>query len=140
MTPEQIALVQNSFKKVAPIADQAAAVFYKRLFELDPDLKALFKGDMVEQGKKLMQMISVAVNGLTRLDEIVPAVQQLGKRHVGYGVTQAHYQTVGSALIWTLELGLGSAFTPRVKDAWVAAYTLLSDAMIEAAKTAEVPA
>jgi nitric oxide dioxygenase len=140
MTPEQIALVQNSFKKVAPIADQAAAVFYKRLFELDPDLKALFKGDMVEQGKKLMQMISVAVNGLTRLDEIVPAVQQLGKRHVGYGVTQAHYQTVGSALIWTLEWGLGSAFTPRVKDAWVAAYTLLSDAMIEAAKTAEVPA
>ncbi|MFZ5876185.1 MAG: globin family protein [Nitrospirota bacterium] len=140
MTPEQIALVQSTFKQVIPIADDAAALFYRRLFELDPDLKALFKGDMVEQGKKLMQMIGVAVNGLTRLDEIVPAVQQLGKRHVGYGVTPAHYQTVGSALIWTLELGLGEAFTPPVKDAWVAAYGLLSGVMIEAAKTAEVPA
>jgi hemoglobin-like flavoprotein len=140
MTSEQIALVQSSFKQVAPIADQAAALFYKRLFELDPELKALFKADMVEQGKKLMQMISVAVNGLTRLDEIVPAVQQLGKRHVGYGVTPAHYDTVGTALIWTLELGLGSSFTPQVKDAWVAAYTLLAGVMIDAAKSAEVPA
>jgi hemoglobin-like flavoprotein len=139
MTPEQIALVQSTFKQVVPIADDAAALFYRRLFELDPDLKTLFKGDMVEQGKKLMQMIGVAVNGLTRLDEIVPAVQQLGKRHVGYGVTTAHYQTVGSALIWTLELGLGQAFTPPVKDAWVAAYTLLSGVMIDAAKSAEVP-
>ncbi|MEW6683638.1 MAG: globin family protein [Nitrospirota bacterium] len=139
MTPEQITLVQSSFKQVAPIADQAAALFYGRLFELDPELKALFKGDMVEQGKKLMQMISVAVNGLTRLDEIVPAVQQLGKRHVGYGVTPGHYDTVGAALIWTLELGLGKSFTPQVKDAWVAAYTLLSGVMIDAAKAAEVP-
>ena len=140
MTPEQIALVQNSFKQVAPIADQAAALFYRRLFDLDPELKALFKGDMVEQGKKLMHMISVAVNGLTRLDEIVPAVQQLGKRHVGYGVTPGHYDTVGAALIWTLDLGLGNSFTPQVKDAWVAAYTLLSGVMIDAAKAAEVPA
>jgi nitric oxide dioxygenase len=140
MTPEQISLVQDSFKQVAPIADEAAALFYKRLFELDPELKSLFKGDMVEQGKKLMQMISVAVNGLTRLDDIVPAVQQLGKRHVGYGVTPAHYQTVGSALIWTLQLGLGKSFTPPVKGAWVAAYTLLSDVMIDSAKTVEVPA
>jgi hemoglobin-like flavoprotein len=140
MTPEQIALVQNSFKQVTPIADQAAALFYRRLFELDPELKALFKGDMAEQGKKLMQMISVAVNGLTRLEEIVPAVQQLGKRHVGYGVTPAHYDTVGAALIWTLELGLGKSFTPQVKDAWVVAYTLLAGVMIDAGKAAEVPA
>jgi hemoglobin-like flavoprotein len=140
MTPEQIALVQTSFKQVTPIADQAAALFYRRLFELDPELKALFKGDMTEQGKKLMQMIGVAVNGLTRLEEIVPAVQQLGKRHVGYGVTPAHYDTVGAALIWTLELGLGKSFTPQVKDAWAAAYTLLAGVMIDAGQAAEVPA
>jgi len=139
MRPEQIALVQNSFSQISPIADQAAALFYQRLFELDPALKSLFKGNMAEQGKKLMQMIGVAVNGLTRLDEIVPAVRQLGKRHVGYGVTPAHYETVGAALIWTLELGLGTSFTPQVKDAWVTAYTLLSSAMIDAAKAAEVP-
>ncbi len=133
MTPIQIDLVQSSFAQVAPIADQAAALFYGRLFELDPDLKQLFHGDMDEQGKKLMQMIAVAVNSLNNLDAIVPAVQALGERHVGYGFQPADYDTVGSALIWTLGQGLGDAFTPEVEAAWVEVYGTLSSVMLEAA-------
>ena len=133
MTPEQKTLVQSSFAKVAPIAETAAALFYGKLFELDPDLKPLFKGDMTEQGKKLMKMIGTAVNGLDRLEEIVPVVQDLGKRHVDYGVKNKDYDTVGTALIWTLEQGLGEAFTPDVKGAWVAVYTILAVTMKNAA-------
>ncbi len=133
MTPIQIDLVQSSFAQVAPIADQAAALFYGRLFELDPDLKQLFHGDMTEQGRKLMQMLAVAVNSLNNLDAIVPAVQALGERHVGYGVQPSDYDTVGSALIWTLGQGLGDAFTPEVEAAWVEVYGLLSSVMLEAA-------
>ena len=129
MTSESIRLVQTSWQTVLPIADQAAALFYGRLFELDPSLKVLFRGDMTEQGKKLMQMIGVAVNGLDALDDLVPAVQSLGKRHAGYGVTDAHYETVGGALLWTLERGLGSAFTPAVQGAWTTVYTVLATTM-----------
>lgn len=129
MTPAEKVLVQQTFAKVVPIADQAAALFYGRLFEMDPSLRPLFKTDLREQGKKLMQMIGVAVNGLDRLDDLVPAVQSLGKRHAGYGVTDAHYETVGGALLWTLEKGLGPAFTPDVKAAWVTVYTLLATTM-----------
>lgn len=136
MTPEQKTLVQSSFTKVAPIADTAAALFYGKLFELDPDLKPLFKGDMTEQGKKLMQMIGTAVNGLDRLDQIVPVVQELGKRHVDYGVKNKDYDSVGTALIWTLEQGLGEAFTPDVKESWVTVYTILADTMKDAATEA----
>ena len=118
MTPEKVALVQNSFAKVVPIAPQAAELFYGKLFELDPELKPLFKGDMTEQGAKLMKMIGTAVNGLTDLDAIVPAVQDLGKRHVGYGVVDSHYDTVGEALLWTLDQGLGPDFTDEVEAAW----------------------
>jgi hemoglobin-like flavoprotein len=128
--------VQTTFGKVAPIADTAAALFYGRLFELDPSLRPLFKGDLVEQGRKLMQMIGVAVNGLDRLDQILPAVQQLGVRHAAYGVRDQHYDTVATALLWTLEQGLGSDFTPEVKDAWTAAYTVLAGTMKHAAATA----
>lgn len=135
MTPEQIKLVQESFAKVVPIAEQAAALFYGKLFELDPSLKPLFKGDMTEQGRKLMAMISTAVNGLTDLDAIVPAVQALGERHVGYGVTDAHYDTVGAALLWTLEQGLGDAFTSDVREAWATVYGLLAGTMKDAAAT-----
>jgi hemoglobin-like flavoprotein len=138
MTPKQVELVQGSWKKVLPIADTAAAIFYKKLFELDPALKALFKGDMKEQGRKLMAMISVAVTGLTRLDTIVPAVQDLGRRHVGYGVKDKHYDTVATALVYTLEKGLSDAFTPEVKEAWVTTYGVLSKTMKDAA--AKVPA
>ncbi len=133
MTPEQIAMVQDSFAKVKPIADDAAKMFYAKLFELDANLKPLFKGDMEEQGRKLMGMINTAVNGLTDLDAIVPAVQALGKRHVGYGVEDAHYDTVAAALIDTLGKGLGDEFTDDVEEAWVTAYTILADTMKAAA-------
>ena len=136
MTAEQKLFVQKKFAKVVPIADTAAALFYGRLFEIDPALRPLFKGDLVEQGRKLTQMIGVAVNGLDRLDQIVPAVQQLGVRHVAYGVRDEHYATVAVALLWTLEQGLGADFTPEVRDAWTAAYTLLADTMKAAAATA----
>jgi hemoglobin-like flavoprotein len=133
MTPQQKTLVQESFAKVVPIADEAAALFYLNLFARDPALKALFKGDMQEQGRKLMKMIATAVNGLDRLDSIVPAVQDLGRRHVAYGVRAEHYDTVGAALLQTLEQGLGAAFTPEVKQAWAAVYGVLAGAMKGAA-------
>lgn len=133
MTPQEIALVKSTWQKVLPIRDTAAELFYTKLLALDPALKPLFKTGMKEQGQKLMAMISTAVNGLDRLDSIVPAVQDLGRRHVSYGVKDADYDTVGGALLWTLEQGLGDAFTPQVKEAWVKAYTLLSSTMKQAA-------
>lgn len=133
MTPHQIILVQASWEKCVPIADQAAALFYGRLFELDPSLKPMFKSDIKEQGRKLMQMITVAVRGLNDLGKLVPAVQDLGRRHVGYGVQDSHYDTVGTALLWTLEKGLGEAFTAETKEAWTAVYTVLATTMKNAA-------
>ena len=129
MTSAEKNLVQATFATLVPIADQAAALFYGRLFEMDPSLRPLFKGDLGEQGRKLMQMIGVAVRGLDTLDQLVPAVNDLGRRHAGYGVTDAHYDTVGGALLWTLEKGLGSAFTPDVKAAWTTVYTVLATTM-----------
>ena len=134
VTNTQKVLVQESFAAVMPIADDAAALFYRRLFELDPSLERMFKGDMTEQRRKLMQMLTAAVKGLDRLDQLVPVVEELGRRHVGYGVADAHYDTVGAALLWTLEKGLGNAFTPEVKDAWIAVYGLLAGTMKNAAK------
>ena len=133
MTPAQIPLVQNSFELVAGKPEVVAELFYGRLFQLEPKLRALFKGDMTQQGRLLMQMIATAVRSLDRLDAIVPAVQSLGVRHAGYGVKEADYDTVGSALIWTLEAGLGSHFTLDTRDAWVATYTLLAGVMKNAA-------
>jgi hemoglobin-like flavoprotein len=136
MTPEQITLVKSSWAKVVPIAPAAARLFYGKLFDLDPALRPLFKGDMEEQGKKLMRMVGTAVNGLDRLDQIVPAVRDLGIRHAGYGVTDAHYDTVGAALLWTLAQGLGEAFTPETRTAWARVYGLLADTMKTAAAEA----
>jgi hemoglobin-like flavoprotein len=136
MDQESIRLVQQTWKQVDPIREQAAALFYGRLFELDPSLRPLFKGDMAEQGRKLMNMLATAAMGLDRLDSIVGEVQALGRRHVAYGVQDAHYDTVGAALLWTLEQGLGDAFTPQVKAAWAEAYTLLADTMKPAAADA----
>lgn len=133
MTPEQITLIQSSWTKVAPIVDTAAGLFYGKLFELDPAVKPMFKGDMTEQGRKLMKTLGVVVNSLTRLDEIVPVAQEMGRRHVVYGVEAKHYDTVGAALLWTLEQGLGAAFTPDTKTAWAAAYGVLAGVMKEAA-------
>ena len=132
MTPEQKELVRVSFVQVKPIADQAAGLFYDRLFVLDLSLRALFPADLTAQRRNLMQMIAVAVAGLDRLGEIVPAVQALGQRHRQYGVPDSSYATVGDALIWTLEQGLGSAFTPATRDAWIAVYTLLAETMLTA--------
>lgn len=133
MTPEKIALVRSSWQQVLPIKDTAAQLFYGQLFELDPSLRSLFKGDMVEQGRKLMMIINTAVNSLDDLGPILGAVEDMGRHHVAYGVTEAHYDTVGSALIWTLGQGLGEQFTPAVKDAWVETYTTLASAMKQAA-------
>jgi hemoglobin-like flavoprotein len=134
VSPTQIQLVQTTWKKLLPIQNEAARLFYDRLFALDPSAKSLFKsGDLREQGRKLTAMITTAVNGLNRLDTIAPAVGELGRRHAGYGVTDAHYHTVGTALIWTLELGLGDDFTPEVQAAWVDVYTLLADTMKQGA-------
>lgn len=132
MTPEQIALVQGTWAKVVPIKETAADLFYGKLFELDPTLRPLFKGDIKEQGRKLMTMITLAVKGLDDLPALVPAVKDLGRRHAGYGVTAAHYGTVATALLWTLEKGLGDAFTPPVKDAWTQTYTVLANTMQQA--------
>ena len=132
MSPAEINLVKDSFRKIVPIADQAAALFYARLFELDPSLRHLFRGNMVEQGHKLMMMIATAVAALDRIDTIVPQIRHLGARHAGYGVQEEHYATVGAALLWTLEKGLGADFTPLVREAWTTTYSLIANAMIEA--------
>ncbi len=134
MTPEQIELVKSTWKMVLPIADTAADLFYGKLFELDPGVRTLFDDDMTRQKKALMAMIGNAVASLHRIETIIPAVQQLGVRHAGYGVINEHYATVGAALLWTLEQGLGDAWTPEVKEAWVETYTLLSTAMLDAAQ------
>ena len=135
MTNEQIKLVQDSFRQVAPIAETAAQLFYARLFELDPDLELLFKGNLSEQGRKLMQMLALAVGSLDRMDQLLPVVQSLGSRHVGYGVRDKDYDTVGQALLWTLRKGLGDAFTADVETAWSNVYATLASAMQSGSKT-----
>ena len=135
MTPEQKRLVQESFEQLKPISQAAGRLFYVRLFDLDPSLSSLFKNDLDEQARKLMQMIGMAVKGLDRPQELLPAVEALGRRHVAYGVQDRHYETVGAALLWTLERGLGAAFTPEVREAWRTVYKVLADTM----KAAAVP-
>ena len=137
MTPNEIVLIRDSLAAVEPIAGSAASLFYGRLFELDPAIERLFRRtDMAAQRKVLMQTLTVVVKSLDRLEQIVPAVQALGRRHAGYGVREEHYATVGAALLWTLRQGLGYAFTPAVRDAWATAYETLATVMIEAASTA----
>jgi nitric oxide dioxygenase len=133
MTPDQVKAIQESFKKVAPIFEQAAALFYGRLFEIAPAVKPLFRGDMKEQGSKLMATLAVVVNGLGNLQAILPAASALAKRHVAYGVKPADYEPVGAALVWTLERGLGEQWTPELAQAWGAAYAILSQFMIDEA-------
>jgi nitric oxide dioxygenase len=133
MTPEQVTLVQESFSKVAPISEQAAVIFYDRLFEVAPAVKSMFPADMAEQRKKLMATLAVVVNGLTNLEAVLPAASALAKRHVSYGAKPEHYPVVGGALLWTLEKGLGAAWTPDLAAAWTAAYGTLSSYMISEA-------
>ncbi len=134
MTPEQIQLVKSSFAKVAALGDAVAAMFYERLFALDPGLRRMFSSDLTAQRAKLMAALRTVVGSLDRLDQILPAVRELGRRHAHYGVEPEHYATVGAALIWTLEQGLGGDFTPETRRAWVDAYSLLAWTMIAAAE------
>lgn len=129
LTAKQIALIQDSFKSVEPIADTAAEIFYAKLFEYDPALKHLFKGHMKSQGRKLMQMLKAAVNGLNDLDRLVPVIQQLAERHVNYGVEVEDYTPVGNALIYTLKQGLGDEFTFETRQAWIDLYKLVANVM-----------
>jgi len=139
MTPERIRTVQSTWVKLLPIKASAAQLFYEKLFETDPSLRALFKGDMRQQGEKLMEVIDAAVNGLSRLEHITAAIQELGRRHAAYGVKDHHYDTVGVALLWTLSESLGAEFTPEAKDAWVTVYDVLATTMREAAATSRLP-
>ena len=136
MTPAEVNLVKLTWSRVVPIKDTAAGLFYTRLFELDPSVKPLFKGDISEQGSKLMATLNTVVGSLDKLDDVVPVAQKLAVRHVRYGVKPEHYDTVGAALLWTLERGLGAGFTSDVKQAWTSAYATLAGAM----KTAAYPA
>lgn len=135
MTPEQIALVQTTWAQVAPNSKEVANIFYRRLFEIAPEVIPLFPDDMEEQGRKLMQTLALAVASLTRLEDILPAVQEMGRRHIEYDVKEEQYDTVGVALLWTLEQGLGDQFTPEVAEAWAQTYTTLANAMKDAAAT-----
>jgi nitric oxide dioxygenase len=136
MTPRQIQLVRETFAIVEPIADTAATIFYRRLFDLDPDLRALFPTDLTNQRRNRMQTLSVVVRNLDRLEGILPAVEALGRRHAGYRVRPDDFETVGAALLDTLEEGLGDAFTVEARGAWAAAYGLLASVMIGAGQAA----
>ncbi len=141
MTPDQIALVERSFRLVAPIAEPAAQIFYARLFQRDPALKPMFaQTDIHAQGRKLMQAIGFVVANLRRPEALLPVVADLGRRHAGYGVQPAHYGTVGAALLDTLAEGLGPEFTPATREAWAAAYQTLADIMQQAAVPAPAAA
>ena len=137
MTPEQIEMVQSSWGKVAPIADQAADIFYGHLFENNPSVRPMFPEDMSKQKKALMGILAIAVNGLDKLETILPAVKDLGVRHVAYGTKPEHYGAVATSLLYTLGAGLGDDFTPEVKEAWTEAYTTLANVMIEAAEASQ---
>jgi len=135
ISKHQIDRIQESFKKVIPIADTAATIFYDKLFELDPQLQKLFKSNMGEQGKKLMQTLGVAVGALHELDKVVPVLQNLAVKHIDYGVEEKNYEPVGAALVYTLEQGLGDAFDKELKDAWAS----LLDLVFSVMKTAAYP-
>ncbi|MBR0811248.1 MULTISPECIES: globin family protein [Bradyrhizobium] len=137
MTPEQIALVQQSFAKVAPISAQAAVLFYDRLFEMAPSVRTMFPEDMTEQRKKLMGMLAAVVGGLSNLNSILPSASVLAKRHVAYGAKAEHYPVVGAALLWTLEKGLGEDWTPELAKAWTDVYGVLSGYMMSEAYGAQ---
>jgi hemoglobin-like flavoprotein len=139
MTPEQKDVLRNTWRAVTPIADEAAKLFYDRLFEIDPATRPLFaRAAMPEQRARLMEAIGLVIAKLDALEQIVPVIEALGRRHAGYGVIDAHYFSVGAAFLWTLEQGLGEAWTPEAADAWSEAYTLVATTMRRAA--AETPA
>lgn len=132
LTARQITIIKQSWQAVLPIKSQAAELFYARLFELDPTTKALFKGKLDYQGDKLMTTLNVVVNAVDNVDDIVPMLEAMGKRHIIYGVEHRHYETVGVAFLWVLEQGLGDQFTDEVKEAWTLVYHLIANYMKEA--------
>jgi hemoglobin-like flavoprotein len=129
MMPNQIELVQSSFELIKQDIESAVMLFYDRLFHLDPSLRHMFRNSREEQARKLAHVLTVVVKGLSRPEQILPAVEELGRRHANYGVRPEHYATVGAALLWTLQAGLGEHFTPEVREAWTSAYLLLSSTM-----------
>lgn len=138
MTPDQIALVQATYGKLAPIHVTAGALFYRRLFELDPELRQLFHTDITTQSRKLMDMIALVVENPSQFDQMLPRVKLLGRAHIGYGTRAEHYDTVGAALVWAIRQGLEEQFTPADEQAWMAAYTMLADAMKAGAASARL--
>ncbi|MCK1636664.1 hemin receptor [Bradyrhizobium sp. 157] len=141
MSPEDKAAVKITWAKIVPIADVAATLFYERLFTLDPSLQPMFgRTDMKEQRRKLLAALSAVVNGLENLEPLIPVLENLGRNHARYGVIDAHYETVGAALLWTLEQGLKEAWTPAAKAAWTKAYGAVADVMRSAAATSAMPA
>jgi len=137
MTPRQIEIVKQSFSRIMSFQDQAAELFYCRLFELDPSLRLMFRSDMTEQKQKLMLALGMVVSNLEKMDNLLPAVRELGRRHKTYGVRNRHYEVVGAAMLWTLEIGLGSSWTKELAEAWTIAYGRVADAMVEGADTVE---
>lgn len=129
MNPKQIELVRQTWEQIHPEADTAGAMFYARLFELDPSLRPLFGADLQPQIRKLTRTIAMAVASLDRLESLAPALRELGSRHTGYGVKDRHYATVGTALLDTLAAGLAEAFTPEAREAWAETYALLAETM-----------
>ena len=139
MTPEQQDLVRESWRRFDPRPRGAGVRFYERLFELDPMAQQLFAGvDMAEQERKLMAMLAQIVLALDQPDELVSQVAALGRRHVHYGVKDADYESVGAALLWTLEQGLGEEFTSEVRAAWAEAYLTVATVMRRAATKEQV--
>lgn len=137
MTPEKVKLVQDSFRKVVPIVDVAADIFYDRLFSIAPEVRPLFPADMSEQKKKLMGVLGVAVNNLHQVATILPVVKELGAKHVDYGVKDEHYDTVGAALLFTLEKGLGDDWNDDLAEAWTETYVTVATVMKDAAEEAK---
>ena len=141
LSEKQIQLVEDSFAAVKPIANEAAAMFYARLFAIDPAVRALFRStDLEQQGPKLMQALTLAVGSLRKTEALVPVLKRMGAAHAGYGVKGFDYDTVGAALLWTLEQGLGAAFSEEVREAWTKTYGLVATVMQEGAAQAETSA
>ena len=135
MTPQQIEIVKTSHAKIVPFKEQAAELFYCRLFELDPSLRLMFKSDMTEQKQKLMSAIALVVSSLDKLETLLPVVREMGRRHKTYGVQNRHYDLVGGALLWTLEIGLGDSWSTEIAEAWAMAYWTLAAVMVEGAES-----
>jgi len=131
MTLAQISLIRASFTRVVMARETSAELFYNRLFELDPSLRPLFKGDMKEQGLKFFLMLEIVVGGLNAFEDVVAELRALGQRHIEYGVLPRHYLTVREALLWMLNQVLGKDFTGETRMAWMEMYDLLSRAMVE---------